>query len=193
MDRTLQYTQSVANFESAYNVAREYQPLSSSSSILYSTFYERPTSPLLHRCNSPPVRKPIIPIESVPKFNFDLYKMDKTVDEYDNYIPMSTPTSRTIYHYPIDSPLSSPVSKLRQINRQLSQSLVQSDYPDPLAFSSSSSAAAAPAPHYHIHHYPLSQYSPTTRRRCASISDDGASSIEVPVVTYTKHRRFLYT
>jgi hypothetical protein len=115
---------------------------------------------------------------SVPKFNFDLYKMD----EYDGYSSpsrrsISPPSSRIIHHYPIHSPLSSPtsksqtLSKLRQINDELCQTLARSESND----------LPSSQPHYHIHHYPLSQHS-NRKYRSRSSSEEYSPPTELEVV-----------
>ncbi len=193
MDKSLHYTQVMFNFDSAYNVpphhkhpSTMYIPMSSS------TFSNRSSSPLFHRSISPPSR-PRISTGPVPKFNFDLYKMDEYEynNEYDgysspNYRSLSPSSSRSIHHYPIHSPLSTSiskpqrVSKLREINDELCRTLARSE----LINQSSS------PPHYHIHHYPLSQHS-QPKYRSRSTSEERSPSTELEVVTRIKENLFL--
>jgi hypothetical protein len=177
MDKSIQYTQVMANFDSVYNIPPTLprQPHMSdpiSSSINFSTLSNRASSPLFHRSTSPP-RRPPISTGSAPKFNFDLYKMNDDNNEYDGYSSpshrsLSPSSTRIIHHHPIHSPLlsptskSQPLSKLRQINDELCHALARSELNDPLQQS--------PA-HYHIHHYPLSQHS-HKKHRSRSTSED---------------------
>ena len=165
MDKSIQYSQVITNFDSAYNVPLKssqkppiYNPMS--SSIYFSTFSNRSSSPLFRRSVSPPSRPPLS-TRPVPKFNFDLYKMDENNNDYDGYSSptyrsLSPSSHRIIHHRSIHSPPLSPttktqsLSKLRQINDELCYTLAQSELIDPLQQS---------PPHYHIHHYPLSQHS----------------------------------
>ncbi len=186
MDKSLRYTQVMPNFDSAYNTPSNripqsiiYIPMSSSAN--FSTFSNRSSSPLFHRSISPPPR-PTLPTGRVPKFNFDLYKMDENNNEYDDYLSptyrsISPSSSRIIHHYPIYSPSSSStsksqsLSKLRQINDELCQTLARSELTDPLP----------PPPHYHIHHYPLSQHS-RRKYRSRSTSEERSPSYKLEVV-----------
>ena len=158
MDKSIQHAQVMSNFDSAYNVSTNviheptmYIPVSSSAN--FSTFSNRSSSPLFHRTKSPPSRPPLF-TGSVPKFNFDLYKMDENDNDYcsPSYRSRSPSPSRRIYYHSIHSPPSSPtsksqaLSKLRQINDELCQTLARSE----LTHQS--------PPHYHIHHYPVSQH-----------------------------------
>ncbi len=188
MDKTLQYTQVIANFDSAYNVppkstpySTTYSPMSLSTSFA-PPFSNRSSSPLFHRSISPPPRRPIS-TGAGPKFNFDLYKMDENNNEYTGYSSPSyrslSPSSpRIIHHYPIHSPLSSPVSKpgtaskLRQINDELCCTLARSELND---------QPSSSPPHYHIHHYPLSQQS-YPKHRSRSRSEERRPPIELEVV-----------
>jgi hypothetical protein len=127
-------------------------------------------------------------MRSVPKFNFDLYKMDEYNNEFDGYSSPSyrsispPPSSRIIHHYPIHSPLSSStsksqtLSKLRQINDELCQTLARSELTDQ-------------TPHYHIHHYPLSQHS-YPKYRSRSTSEEHSPSTELEVVISIKPNLF---
>jgi hypothetical protein len=185
MDKSLQYTQLMSNFDSAYNVPPNLTPqptiyIPISSSAIYSTFPNRPSSPLFRRSKSPPSRPPIS-TRPVPKFNFDLYKTDENLNEYNDYFSpsyrsISPSSSRTIYHYPRQSPLSSPtsrsqtLSKLKQVNDELCHTLARSELTD-----------QSSAPHYHIHHYPLSQHS-YPKYRSRSRSGERSSSTELEVV-----------
>lgn len=185
MERTIEYVQVTANFNSAYNIPLNpiqlptYIPLS--SSFASSTLSNRPSSPLFHRCKSPPPRIPSS-TGSAPKFNFDLYKTNNDKYEFDrdslsSYRSPSPPSTRRIYHHPIHSPVSSPLSnspplsKLRQINDELCQTLARSEL-----------TSRSPV-HYHVHHYPLSQY-PPKKHRSRSTSEERASSTVYEVVTY---------
>lgn len=196
MDKSLQYTQVMSNFDSAYNAPPNRIPQSTmyipmSSSATFPMFSNRSSSPLFHRSVSPPSRSPIS-MRSVPKFNFDLYKMDEYNNEFDGYSSPSyrsispSSSSRIIHHYPIHSPLSTSiskpqrVSKLREINDELCRTLARSE----LINQSSS------PPHYHIHHYPLSQHS-QPKYRSRSTSEERSPSTELEVVTRIKENLFL--
>jgi len=165
MDKSIQYVQVMSNFNSVYNAPLNLNPqpttyIPMSSSATFGSLSNRSSSPLFRRSKSPPPRQPILP-ESGPKFNFDLYKMDENNNnQYDGYSSpsyrsLSPSSSRIIYHHPTHSPLSSStsktqaLSKLRQINDELCQTLARSELTDP--------SQQLPL-HYHIHHYPLSQH-----------------------------------
>ncbi|CAF3322271.1 unnamed protein product [Rotaria socialis] len=197
MEKSIEYVQVMTNFESAYNVSSNliqqptmYIPVS--LSFTSPMLSNRPSSPLFHRCKSPTSRIPL-PTESGPKFNFDLYKMNESNYEFDrdslsSNRSISPYSSRKIYHNPIYSPLSSSISKqptlskLQQINDELSETLARSELTD-----------RSPV-HYHVHHYPLSQH--TSRKyRSQSPTKERSSSTEIDVspeihkarVTYKVH------
>ncbi|CAF1104961.1 unnamed protein product [Rotaria sordida] len=194
MNRSIEYTQAMSNFDSVYNVSptlihqsTKYTPMS--SLITSSMFSNRSSSPLFRRCKSPPLSRPILS-GSGPKFNFDLYKMDQNNDEFDkdslsSYRSLSPTSSRIIYHHPIHSsrlsPISKPqaLSKLQQINDELCQTLAQSELTD-----------RSPA-HYHIHHYPLSQHS-HEKYRSRSISEERSESTELEVSPRIHKARVTY-
>jgi hypothetical protein len=182
MDRSVQYARTMPNFDSAYNASTNlshrstvYIPMSSSTN--FSTFSNRSSSPLFHRSITPPSRSPIC----APKFNFDLYEMNETHNEYDDYISPShrsiSPSSSEIihhHHHPRHSPpsKSQTLSKLRQINDELCQTLARSEITD---------QSQQLSPHYHIHHYPLSQ-DLYKKHRSRSSSDGHSSSTELEAV-----------
>ncbi|CAF3438336.1 unnamed protein product [Rotaria sp. Silwood1] len=194
MDRLMEYTHTMSNFDSVYNISPKlihqsttYIPIS--SSITSSILSNRSSSPLFRRCQSPPLRRPIL-TESGPKFNFDLYKRDQNDDQFDkdslsSYRSLSPTSSRIIYHHPIHSPRSSSLSnsyalsKLQQINDELCQTLAQTELTD-----------RSPV-HYHIHHYPLSQHSPK-KYRSRSISEERSSSTELEVSPKIHKARVTY-
>ena len=183
----MEHVQITTNFNSAYNIlsnpipqSSTYIPLSSSTS--FSKFVKRSSSPLLHRCKSPPSRQPIL-TDSGPKFNFDLYKMSENINEYNDYSlpsyrPISPSSPSTVFRCATGSSLSftasksQTVSKLRRINDDLCHTLAKYELIDQPQQSSAT---------YHIHHYPLSQYS---YQKCRSrpMSKGRSSSTELEVV-----------
>lgn len=184
MDKALEYTHAMINFDSAYNTSSNFlhQPtksVSMFSSTNYTPFSNRSSSPLFRRCTSPPPRQPILK-ESGPKFNFDLYTMDENKYDSDDIYSLSNDSisvspSRTIYHHELYSPQSSPksqsktLSKLKQFNDELWHTIVEPE------------CINRPPAHYHIHHYPLSQH-PYQPYRSRSKSSERSSLTEIEVV-----------
>ncbi|UJR38095.1 hypothetical protein I4U23_030775 [Adineta vaga] len=196
MERTVEYVQSMSNFDSIYNAPLNvisqtppYIPLI--SVVPFSVLPNRPTSPIFRRCVSPPSRQPILPPPG-PKFNFDLYKTNESINDCcdgrisPSYRSLSPTSSNVIHHRSTYSPLSSPSNtrtylKLREINDDLYQTLAQTEFNDP----------STSAPHYHIHHYPVSQHSyPTYRSR--SVHDKYSSSTELEMSPKLHQARVTY-
>ena len=187
MERSIEYAHVMSNFDSVYNAPLNiipqpttYVPLS--TSLTFSSLTNRPSSPLFRRSTSPPPR-PRLFLEPGPKFNFDLYKMDDNTIPNDGYCSpssyrsLSPSSSSIIYHRRIHSPPPSTsklhsLSKLRQINDELCQTLARSDLNNP---------SPPPPPRYHIHHYPLSQH-PNQTYRTRSPNAEYVPSIESEVV-----------
>ncbi|CAF3685343.1 unnamed protein product [Rotaria sp. Silwood1] len=173
MDQSVHYAQAMSNFDSVYNVPHKlvhhsttYMPMSSSSS-----YRNRSISPSLTSSN--------------PKFNLDLYNPNEYHSESIDY--PSPSSSVIIHHYPVYSPPPSPpsqsISKLRQINNELSHTLAQCE----LTINRSQSSSLPPPPsQYHIHHYPIS-YETYRSRSPSEQTLSSSSSIEQSEPIKRKH------
>lgn len=168
MDRSVQYAQVMANFDSVYNVT---------PNVVHHSTIHVPTSsnPMYWNQSVSPSMT-----SSIPKFNFDLYNPN----EY-NSTPLdyrSPSSSVIVHHHPVYSPHPPPhsqaISKLRQINDELSQTLANceiTNHTQPLS------------PHYHIHHYPVSHE--TYRSRSPSEPDVSSSSSSSPEPQQIRQKR----
>jgi hypothetical protein len=173
MDKSIQYTQTMSNFDSVYNAAPNlvyhptiYMPISSSSS--FSSHQNRSISPSLRSSNL--------------KFNLDLYKPNEYHSDSIDY--PSPSSSVIIHHHPVYSPPPSPsqsISKLRQINDELCYTLAKCDLP----------TQSQPSPrNYYIHHYPISRE--TSRSRSRSSSEQDSSSTESEPIIKKRNARISY-
>jgi len=153
MDRSIQYTPAMYNFDSVYNAAPNpvHQP----------TIY----IPISHE-NRSSLRS------SNPKFNFDLYNPTESHSASFDY--PSPSSSVIIHHQPVYSPPPAPsqsILKLRQINDELCYTLAQCDI--------TTQSQPSPPPHYQIHHYPISHE--TYRSRSPS-EEDSSSTESEPII-----------
>ncbi|CAF1171421.1 unnamed protein product [Rotaria sordida] len=165
MDGSIPYIQAMSNFDSVYNA--------SPNLVRPSTMYMPMSSPI----SSPYRNRPISPslTSSTPIFNLDLYNPN---DYHSESIDYPSPSSSVIIHHyppPVYSPPPPPpsqsISKLRQINDELSYTLAQCELTN----------RSQPSPrHHYIHHYPISHE--TYRSRSPSEqtlpSSSSSSSIE---------------
>ncbi|CAF1200101.1 unnamed protein product [Rotaria sp. Silwood1] len=174
MDQSVHYAQAMSNFDSVYNVPHKlvhhsttYMPMSSSSS-----YRNRSISPSLTSSN--------------PKFNLDLYNPNEYHSESIDY--PSPSSSVIIHHYPVYSPPPSPpsqsISKLRQINNELSHTLAQCEL---TINRSQSSSLPSPPSQYHIHHYPISYETYRSRSPSEQTLSSSSSSIEQSEPIKRKH------
>ncbi|CAM4884049.1 unnamed protein product [Rotaria socialis] len=172
MDQSIQYAQVMSNFDSVYNVAPN---LVQRSTIFvpkpsFTTYQNRSVSPSL--------------TSSSTKFNFDSYNPNDYHTRSSDYVSPST--SIIIHHRPVYSPPPSPpsqaISKLRQINDELSHTLATCEVtthrsqllpPPPLS------------PHYHVHHHPIPYE--TFRSHSSSERDLSSSSSTESLPIKTKH------
>ncbi|CAF4342496.1 unnamed protein product [Rotaria sp. Silwood2] len=160
MDKSIHYVHAMSNFDSVYNATPNhihhstmYMPMSSSSS-----YRNRSISPSLTSSNL--------------KFNLDLYNPNEYHSESVDY--PSPSSSVIIHHHPVYSPPpSQAISKLRQINDELSHTLAQCE------LTNRSQPLPSPSPsHYHIHHYPISHETYRSRSPSEQTSSSSPSSEE---------------
>jgi hypothetical protein len=166
MDKSIQYTQVMSNFDSAYNTAPNL------------TYHSPIYIPISHqnRSLSPSLRS------SNPKFNFDLYN---PTDYHSESIDYPSPSSSVIiHHHPVySSSPSQSISKLHQINDELCHTLAQCDL-------TTQSEPSPPPSHYYIHHYPISHE--TYRSRSRSPSEEDSSSTESEPIPKKHNARITY-
>ncbi|CAF1278381.1 unnamed protein product [Rotaria magnacalcarata] len=172
MDQSIQYAQVMSNFDSVYNAAPNlvqrltiFVPKPS-----FTTYQNRSVSPSL--------------TSSSTKFNFDSYNPNDYHTRSSNCVSPST--SIIIHHRPVYSPPPSPpsqaISKLRQINDELSHTLATCE----VATNRSQLLRPLPlSPHYHVHHHPI-PYDPF-RSHSSNEHDLSSSSSTESLPIKTKH------
>ena len=166
----------MSNFHSAYNTTPQFVHHTRTSALLslsstYSNYRDRSISSS--------------PRSLSPKFNFDLYNSDdyssRSIDH------LSPSSSVIIHHHPVHCPSSiQAISKLREINNELSHTLAHCELNEQLPLS---------PVHYHIHHHPLSYEtyrspSPIQRKLSSSSLSSDSESIRRPHnarITYKAH------
>lgn len=178
MDRSFQYAQAMSNFDSGYNVA---------PNLIHQPAIYVPITHQHHRSISPSLRS------SNSKFNFDLYTPNEShSDSFDYPSPSS---SVIVHHHPVhpvySPPPSQSISKLRQINDELCQTLAQCE----LTTQSQPFSLPPPLPspsNYHIHHYPTHRKSYRSRSRSPSSSEQDSSSSSSEPIPKKRNARITY-